>query len=170
VNRRHVFILGIVAVMVTFDVILGLRILGSNGAQDAADDRAGGSAASTAEPDIATSKAGASTAPTSSPEAPTNTTDIQVAPRITLRATDETVATLELVTLTGSYPGAPPGTELRVQRRDDGAWVDFPLPTVVHRSGRYIARVQLGGVGRYRLRVVAPLTGGRSNVVAIRVE
>jgi cytoskeletal protein RodZ len=197
VSRRRVLLLGVVAVVVALDAILVWRLFGSNDAgKDSGGEPAGSTASSTstnetdgsaASPSAATSNAPTATsnpppttsnpptvtssAPTAAPPtSQTDTTSGAHAPRIRLQARDKTVATLEILTLTGSYPGAAPGTSLRVQRREGVAWADFPLPTVVLPSGRFVAHVELGKVGANRLRVVAPTSGDRSNTVTIRVR
>jgi hypothetical protein len=64
----------------------------------------------------------------------------------------------ETVRIRGSYrDGAD--TLLRVQRWEDGKWLDFPLPTKTDKSGQFTAYVELGQPGRYRLRLLDPSTG-----------
>ena len=61
----------------------------------------------------------------------------------------------ETVRIRGSYrDGAD--TLLRVQRWEDGKWLAFPLPTKTDKSGQFTAYVELGGPGRYELRVLDP--------------
>jgi hypothetical protein len=75
------------------------------------------------------------------------------------------------VEVSGSYPGAPPGTVLRVQVREPSAgWVTFPLPTVLDEERRYRTRVTLAATGTNELRMVAPATGERSEVVRVDVR
>jgi hypothetical protein len=47
-----------------------------------------------------------------------------------------------------------PHTFLRVQHREGNRWLDFPLTTMTDRSGKFTAYVELGGPGRYQLRVL----------------
>jgi hypothetical protein len=49
-------------------------------------------------------------------------------------------------------------TFLRVQRREGGKWLDFPLPTKTDRSGQFTAFIELGQPG-YRPRVLDPDSG-----------
>jgi hypothetical protein len=43
-----------------------------------------------------------------------------------------------------------------VQRWEGGRWVDFPLPTKTDQTGQFTAYVDVGGPGRYRVRVLDP--------------
>lgn len=56
----------------------------------------------------------------------------------------------------GSYPGGPPRTALRVQHREGGRWLMFPLPVTTGATGRFTAYVDIGGRGQYLLRIVDP--------------
>ena len=58
-------------------------------------------------------------------------------------------------------------TFLRVQRREGGKWLDFPLPTKTDPSGRFTAFIELGQPGRYRLRVLDPDSGVASKTFAL---
>jgi hypothetical protein len=166
--------------VLALDVIVLLRLFGSNDSQEASGGGGPGRSVASptsgnanggpvAPPSTATSSA-VSPGTAATPAGPTDTSAAPSAPRIRLEAPDRTVAALEIVELTGSYPGAAPGTTLNVQRRQNGAWVAFPLPTVVLPSRRYVAHVELGRVGAHRLRVVAPGSGDRSNTVTLRVR
>jgi hypothetical protein len=64
----------------------------------------------------------------------------------------------ETVQIQGTYPGEG-DIFLRVQRWENGKWLDFPLPTKTDKSGRFTAYVELGQPGRYRLRVLDPDSG-----------
>ena len=61
----------------------------------------------------------------------------------------------QTVRIQGTYRGGA-DTSLRVQREEGGKWLDFPLPTKTDQSGQFTAYVELGGPGRYRLRVLDP--------------
>jgi hypothetical protein len=61
----------------------------------------------------------------------------------------------QTVRIQGTYRGGA-DTLLRVQRWEGGKWLDFPLPTKTDQSGKFTAYVELGGPGRYQLRVLDP--------------
>jgi hypothetical protein len=64
----------------------------------------------------------------------------------------------QTVPVNGTYRGGA-NILLRVQHREGGQWVDFPLPTKTDQSGRFTAYVEFGQPGRYRLRVLDPDSG-----------
>jgi hypothetical protein len=88
---------------------------------------------------------------------------------IELVAATGTARSGETVRMRGRYAGGTAGTRLVVQRRLDGAWEDFPLPTVLFPSGRFLTYVQLTAPGRYLVRVTDPVTSRVSNAVPLRV-
>jgi hypothetical protein len=57
-----------------------------------------------------------------------------------------------------------------VQRGEGGKWMDFPLPTKTDQSGRFMAYVELGQPGRYRLRVLDPDSGVTSKTFVVVIE
>jgi hypothetical protein len=59
----------------------------------------------------------------------------------------------QTVPIHGRFSG-PAGTFLRVQHWEGGKWLDFPLTAKTDRSGKFTAYVELGGPGRYELRVL----------------
>jgi hypothetical protein len=75
----------------------------------------------------------------------------------------------QTVEIRGSYrDGAD--TLLRVQRWEDGKWLDFPLPTKTDNSGQFTAYVELGEPGRHRLRLLDPSTGFTSKLFAVVIK
>jgi hypothetical protein len=62
----------------------------------------------------------------------------------------------ETVGMEGTYSGSSGPTMLRVQHRQGGEWVDFPLPTSTDASGNFTAYVELGGTGKHQVRVMDP--------------
>jgi hypothetical protein len=64
----------------------------------------------------------------------------------------------QTVEIQGTYRGGA-DTSLRVQRWEGGQWLDFPLPTKTDQTGQFTAHVDLGGPGRYRLRLLDPNSG-----------
>ena len=87
---------------------------------------------------------------------------------ILLRASTSQAASYENVTLSGRYVGAN-GTTLQVQRREGGAWAQFPTSATVD-GGTFSTFVASGQPGRNEFRVVDPGTGRTSNVVAFTVS
>ena len=77
--------------------------------------------------------------------------------------------TFETVAISGVLDGAPAGTTLRVQHREQGRWVSFPLPTTTDAAGRFTAYVEMGAPGSYELRVLDPATRRTSRVVTLQV-
>jgi serine/threonine protein kinase len=61
----------------------------------------------------------------------------------------------QTVRIQGTYRGGA-DISLRVQREEGGRWLDFPLPAKTDQKGQFTAYVELGGPGRYRLRVLDP--------------
>jgi hypothetical protein len=62
------------------------------------------------------------------------------------------------VRIQGTYRGGA-DTLLRVQRREGGKWLAFPLPTKTNHLGQFTTYVEFGKPGRYQLRVLDPDTG-----------
>jgi hypothetical protein len=75
----------------------------------------------------------------------------------------------EAVRIQGRYPGGE-DTFLQVQRRYEGKWVAFPLPTKTDQSGEFTAFVEPGPPGRYRLRVLDPDSGVTSKTFVVVVK
>jgi hypothetical protein len=75
----------------------------------------------------------------------------------------------ETVRIEGSYPGARRPARLRVEIRDPGGWTPFPLPAVTTPSGQFTAYVEIGGPGRYQLRIVDPERGATSRILEMVV-
>ena len=75
----------------------------------------------------------------------------------------------QAVRIQGTYQGGP-GIFLRVQRWEQGSWLDFPVPTVTDRSGQFTAHVEFGLPGRYRLRMVDPDSGMKSEPFVLVVR
>ncbi|MPZ96247.1 MAG: hypothetical protein GEU96_15375 [Propionibacteriales bacterium] len=104
-----------------------------------------------------------------SPDPPASTRPAKKAkPRIVLEASSAAAATMERITLSGTYRGGD-GVSLQVQRREDGSWVDFPTTARVE-SEAFSTYVELGQPGENQLRVVDPESGKASNQVVITVS
>jgi hypothetical protein len=87
---------------------------------------------------------------------------------IRLLASSDSVSSFEQVTLSGRYPGGN-GTSLQVQRREGGAWVQFPTSASVQ-GGSFSTFVASGQSGPNAFRVIDPSTGRMSNIVVVRVS
>jgi hypothetical protein len=74
----------------------------------------------------------------------------------------------QAVPIRGTYRGGP-NTLLRIQREEEGSWVDFPTPTVTDASGKFSTYVELGP-GRYLLRVLDPASGITSATFVLVIE
>jgi hypothetical protein len=74
---------------------------------------------------------------------------------IQLRDLPESGRASQTVRIKGRFRDGP-DTFLRVQRWEGGKWLDFPLIAKTDQSGRFTAYVELGGPGRYQLRVLDP--------------
>ena len=93
--------------------------------------------------------------PASGPGAPALTEAIQ------LKGSTDSAKPFQTVPLSGTYLGGA-DTFLEVQRWEGGKWVTSPLPTKTDESGQFTAYVELGQPGRYRIRVLDPGTGVKS--------
>ena len=87
--------------------------------------------------------------------------------RIELTADSYVGARSETVPINGIAHGTQTATTLRVQHRQGGRWVAFPLPATTDATGRFTAYVDLGAPGTYDLRVVDPRTRSTSDVVTL---
>jgi hypothetical protein len=90
------------------------------------------------------------------------------AERLQLQDTSYSGEAFEAVPIKGTYVGADAGITLRVQRRQDGEWVSFPVPAVTNDDGSFRAFVQLGA-GRYRLRITDPESDVVSDEIVLRI-
>ncbi|MDH2413224.1 hypothetical protein [Nocardioides sp. CER19] len=102
----------------------------------------------------------------SSSAAPTTTAP---AKKITLQAGSASVASMQRIDLSGTYPGGE-GSVLQVQRLGDGKkWEDFPVTAAV--SGEtFSTYVQTGRSGVQQFRVRDSDSGMVSNVVSVTVR
>ncbi|MFP5283908.1 MAG: hypothetical protein ACLGIF_10720, partial [Actinomycetes bacterium] len=75
----------------------------------------------------------------------------------------------QTVPIRGTFRGGDE-TFLRVQRWEEGTWVAFPLPTSTDASGQFTAYVELGRPGRYRLRVLHPDSGVKSEPFVLTIR
>jgi hypothetical protein len=89
--------------------------------------------------------------------------------RIRLASTSYSVQPFQTLRIRGSYPGVPPVTALRVQHREGSRWLMFPLPVTTGAAGRFTAYVDIGGPGKYLLRIVDPKGNVASPAVTVYV-
>jgi hypothetical protein len=105
--------------------------------------------------------------PTSEPSNEPTNTGGEESP-IQLADLTDSARPFETVRIQGTYRGGE-DTFLRVQRKEGGKWVDFPLPTKTNRSGQFTAYVEFGQPGRYRLRVLDPDSGVTSKAFVLLI-
>ena len=75
----------------------------------------------------------------------------------------------ETIHIPGRYTGVRGPRELRVEVRHGSRWVQFPLPVVTQRSGRFRAYVYLGRTGTYQVRIVDPEERRRSRPLVLEL-
>ena len=86
---------------------------------------------------------------------------------ISLQESALSAETFQTVGIMGTYRR---GASLRVQRWEEGAWLDFPLLARADQTGRFTAYVELGRPGRYRLRLLHPDSGVTSEPLVLEVR
>jgi hypothetical protein len=91
-------------------------------------------------------------------------------PVIRVKRAEFAAGPFETVRMAGTYVGTRAGTILRVQQRQGGDWVDFPLPTTTDNSGDFTAYVELGSPGEHRIRIVDPSTHIVSESVTVVIS
>jgi len=101
--------------------------------------------------------------PSHSPSKPAKQTSI------TLTASPTTVSPMGNITLSGTYPNGE-GEIVQVQRKQGGAWVDFPVPGVAVTGGRYSTYIQTGQPGPQLFRVIDTSNHQTSNTVTVTVS
>lgn len=87
---------------------------------------------------------------------------------ITLRASQNSVAPMQQIDLSGDYPSGE-GAIVLVERLVDGTWTDFAGITASVSGGSFSTYVQTGQIGVNKFRVTDTDTGKSSNVVKINV-
>jgi hypothetical protein len=90
-------------------------------------------------------------------------------PTIQLEVLADSARPFQPVRIEGRYRGGAE-TFLRVQRREGGRWLAFPVPTKTDKSGQFTAFVEFGQPGRYRLRVLDPNSGVKSKTFALVIK
>ncbi len=163
----------LLAVAVVIGGVLGVVALGA--ARVTGLGEAGASA--TSEPSLVMPTARPTTRPQRSPASgsagassaasPSHKAAPKKKPAISLTVSPATVGANQRIDLTGRYPGGD-GTRLQVQRREGGAWTDFPVDVPVN-GGRFATYVTTGHTGAQEFRVTDPGAGRVSNPVRVRV-
>jgi hypothetical protein len=129
----------------------------------ATPSESGSSSPSTStEPSESTSPS-ESSSPSNSPSKPAKQTSIN------LTASPTTVSPMGNITLTGTYPNGE-GEIVQVQRKQGGAWVDFPVPGVAVTGGRFSTYIQTGQPGAQLFRVIDTSNHQTSNTVTVTVS
>ncbi|MGH3362729.1 MAG: hypothetical protein ACRDOM_09770 [Nocardioides sp.] len=95
------------------------------------------------------------------------TTEASPKKQISLSASQNAVAPMEQIDLTGVYPGGE-GAVLQVQRFTSGSWTDFPV-TVSVSDETFSTYVQTSQSGPNRFRVVDTDSGRKSNEVKVTI-
>ena len=159
-GRREITVMAI-ALLVVLDIGLLFAALSRHSAHEGA----GQSASASPGADQARAGAPAQTPPSTSQGG----TGAPSRERVELANSAYVAEPFETVRIDGRYFGAGAGTTLRLQRQQQGDWVNFPLPTTTDRGGRFTAYVELGKPGSHRLRVVDPGSGTSSEVVVVNI-
>jgi len=109
-------------------------------------------------------------APTEAASTPTElrTTSSSPASEITLSAGEASVAPMQKIDLSGTYPGGE-GAILQVQRKLGGQWQDFLSVNVAVSGGKFSTYVQTGQLGVQKFRMRDTSSGTVSNVVSVTV-
>jgi hypothetical protein len=130
--------------------------------------RGGGDVTAQSDPAVTATATTTASKPTSEPTDESTGTVRDESP-IQLEGLVDSAAPLEAVRIQGRYRGGA-DTFLRVQRWEDGKWLDFPLPTKTNQSGRFTTYVELGPPGRYQLRVLDPNSGVTSRTFVLVIS
>ena len=157
-GRRQRPLLAVLAVVAVLDVVLWVTVL-TRSAAPPGSTPSGAEVSDEVPRATASPTVSASTASGAPPDAL----------RFELASTTYSGEAFETVPIDGVLQGAPAGTTLRVQLRQDGGWQAFPLPTTTDAAGRFTAYVELGEPGTYELRVRDPSTRQVSPVVTLQI-
>jgi hypothetical protein len=143
-KKRRVRSLTLAAATALAALVIGALVFGAS--RD-------GSVTPQSAPAVTASATATVSQPTSQPSnQPTRT---GAASPIRVQELTEPARAFQTVRIKGRFLDGP-DTSLRVQRWEGGKWLDFPLIAQTDKSGRFTAYVELGGQGRYELRVLDP--------------
>jgi hypothetical protein len=107
--------------------------------------------------------------PATTPRASENTGSGSAEDVIELEDLVDSAKPFQTVRIQGTYAGEA-DTSLQVQRREEGRWVNFPIPIRTDRLGQFSAYVELGRPGRYPLRVLDPDSGAKSKTFVLVIN
>lgn len=115
------------------------------------------------------SEESASAAPTAAHKsAAPATKEPEPAKKITLQAAAPSARPMEMVDLSGIYPGGE-GAILRLERNDGSGWKEFGIPDVTVVGEQFSTKIQTGRTGAHRFRMRDVDSHAVSNVVTINI-
>lgn len=146
-NRRVQLYLLVLAVLVIINLV-ALWLLISRGPGESAGE-------STSIQSAVPGGVASSTKPLATPTPPSDTAEGD-----TIRLEDPAGSAMPFqpVRIRGTYRGGA-DTFVRVQRWEEGKWLDFPIPAKTDKSGKFTTYIELGQPGRYQIRVLDPDSG-----------
>ena len=164
-----VVVSALLGLLVGVGTLAGSRLVGLGGSTG---DSTGDGGDTLYLPDVSLSKTPVSDSSSGSdgssqPGTPTKTKKRKAKTAISLTAGQRSVAPMQQIDLTGTYPGGD-GAILQVQRLDGGQWVAFPVTTQVS-GGSFSTYIQTGRPGPNRFRVADTAKGKFSNRVTVTI-
>lgn len=154
----------VVGVLGGLAMLIGVKALGVGGS-DGSSSSSGSSSGGLYLPKP--SDTPTTTAASPSSESPTETETEAPADEISLSASQVSVAPMQQIDLTGTYPTGE-GAILQVQRFENGEWSDFPVTMSVSGS-TFATYVQTSRPGPNKFRVIDTDTQKVSNEVSVTV-
>lgn len=153
--------------------LVGSRMLGLSGDDDAAGESTEQETLYLPPPEKTGSDGPEVTLDTDDPEEtsgsdPEESESEDAGKAITLSSGQTEVENFGRIDLTGTYPKGE-GAILQVQRLDGRNWTDFPI-TVSVTDGTFATYIQTGVSGLNKFRMLDKSTGEASNVVNVRVQ
>ena len=147
-------------------VMLGVKAMGIGGSSESSDDSSPSATFSLPRPTDTGSETPVPTE-TATEEDPAATESATPAAVIALSANQQSVAPMQQIDLTGTYPTGE-GAILQVQRFEDGQWVDFPVTMSVSGS-TFATYVQTSRAGETKFRVIDTDTQKTSNEITVMI-
>jgi len=86
-----------------------------------------------------------------------------------LNATPNHVSPGERINLTGRIPKADPGTQLQVQRLENGDWDDFPVVAETDDNGSFETWVVTGRTGKMKFRMKVMDGSGKTPPTTVKI-
>jgi hypothetical protein len=148
--------------------LIGTKVLGLDGSVDASAEQEAGSETTMylPEPEPTETTEPTTTAAPQPGEAPSSA-ESKPARQISLSAGQLSVAPMQQIDLTGTYPQGE-GAILQVQRFEGGSWSDFPVTASVSNQ-TFSTYIQTSQAGVNKFRVVDSDSGATSNEVEVMV-